>query len=217
MPGNVPKISVPYLAAAFRYIEDPLGVSFSSWKGRCACIIGKLCSHGNIRKSPNLYEADTPKVRDFVEHRRTDTGANLCLVSPKTENESPVPQECLESAMRVLVADDSGVMRKMIIRSLEAIDITDIVEACDGAEAFSIFQTDCFDLILTDWNMPEKTGLELIQDVRGSGSDIPIIMITTVEQRDAVATAYEAGVNDFLTKPFTTDDLLAKIETHVSC
>lgn len=119
--------------------------------------------------------------------------------------------------MRVLVADDSGVMRKMIIRSLEAIDITDIVEACDGAEAFSIFQTDCFDLILTDWNMPEKTGLELIQDVRGSGSDIPIIMITTVEQRDAVATAYEAGVNDFLTKPFTTDDLLAKIETHVSC
>ncbi|MFO0925357.1 MAG: response regulator [Pirellulales bacterium] len=118
--------------------------------------------------------------------------------------------------MRVLVADDSGVMRKMIIRSLEAIDITDIVEACDGAGRFDLSNR----LLRSHLDRLEharKDGLELIQDVRGSESDIPIMPITTVEQRDAVATAYEAGVNDFLTKPFTTDDLLIESGRTFAC
>ncbi len=119
--------------------------------------------------------------------------------------------------MRILVADDSGVMRKLIVRSLQSIGFDNTVEANDGCEALDLFLSDSFDLVLTDWNMPNKTGLELVQAIRSSGSLVPVIMITTVEQKDAIATALESGVNDLLTKPFTTEDLLASIENLVAC
>ena len=62
--------------------------------------------------------------------------------------------------MKVLVADDSGVMRKIIIRALNACGVTDIVEAGDGAEAIAKFGETSVDLVMTDWNMPNKTGLD---------------------------------------------------------
>mgnify|MGYP002623486216 CR=1 FL=1 len=112
---------------------------------------------------------------------------------------------------KVLVADDSGVIRKIVVRALNACGVTDIVEAGDGAEALTQFQQQPFDLVLTDWNMPNKTGLELIQDIRGGGSDVPIIMITTEAEKKAVLQAIQAGVSDYLTKPFEADALREKI------
>ena len=104
--------------------------------------------------------------------------------------------------MKVLVADDSGIMRKIIIRYLNSVGITDIVEAANGQEAIDKFKETPVDLILTDWNMPEKSGLDVVVEIRATGSQVPIIMVTTEAQKGQVIAAIQAGVNDYLTKPF---------------
>ena len=118
-------------------------------------------------------------------------------------------------SLKVLVADDSGVMRKIIIRSLNSCGINDIVEAVDGAEALLKFGEKPFDLVMTDWNMPNKSGLELVQELRASGSKVPIIMITTEAELGRVKEAIEAGVNDYLAKPFDNEVLRQKIDKFV--
>ena len=115
-------------------------------------------------------------------------------------------------SIRALIADDSGVMRKIIVRAATAAGIQDIVEAVDGADAVAKFGEGHFDLVLTDWNMPNKTGLEVIQEIRATGSSVPIIMVTTEGEKASVLQAIQAGVSDYLTKPFEADALLAKIE-----
>lgn len=117
--------------------------------------------------------------------------------------------------MKVLVVDDSGVMRKIIIRSLNAVGVTDVVEAGDGQEGFSQFQSHQFDMVLTDWNMPVRNGLEFVTDIRKSGSKVPIMMITTEGQRSQVILAIQAGVTDYLVKPFEKESLRAKLEKYV--
>lgn len=118
--------------------------------------------------------------------------------------------------MKVLVVDDSGVMRKIIIRSLNAVGVIDIVEAGDGQEAFDLFKSESFDLVLTDWNMPVRNGLELVTDIRSTGSKVPIMMVTTEAQKTQVITAIQAGVTDYLTKPFENDTLRKKLDKYVS-
>ena len=117
--------------------------------------------------------------------------------------------------MRVLVADDSGIMRKIIIRSLNSVGVTDIVEAADGQEAINAYNSE-IDLILTDWNMPNKSGLDVVNEIRGQGSTVPIIMVTTEAQKGQVIAAIQAGVSDYLTKPFEADDLRAKLDKFVT-
>lgn len=117
---------------------------------------------------------------------------------------------------KVLVADDSGTMRKIIIRSLNALSITDIVEAVDGDEAWTLFQEESFDIVLTDWNMPGKTGLEVVQAIRATGSKVPIVLITTEGEKSRVLSAIQAGVSDYLVKPFDKDTLCSKLEKHLS-
>ncbi len=117
---------------------------------------------------------------------------------------------------KVLVADDSRTMRKIIIRSLVAVgvDENDVTQAGDGEEAVSLFQPGSFDLVLTDWNMPGKTGIEVIEEVRKQDTSVPIIMITTEAERGRVLKAIEAGVSDYLVKPFESDQLREKLEKH---
>jgi len=118
--------------------------------------------------------------------------------------------------MKVLVADDSGIMRKIIIRSLNSVGVTDIVEAANGQVAIDKFKQTPVDLILTDWNMPEKSGLDVVVEIRATGSQVPIIMVTTEAQKGQVIAAFQAGVNDYLTKPFEADDLRAKLDKFVT-
>ncbi len=114
--------------------------------------------------------------------------------------------------LKVLVVDDSRTMRKIIILSLEAIVVPDAIQAADGNEAFSLFEQRKFDLIITDWNMPEKNGLELLKDIRKSNAEVPVFMVTTEAEKGRVTEAIQAGVNDYLVKPFTPDALREKIE-----
>jgi len=119
-------------------------------------------------------------------------------------------------SLRVLVADDSGTMRKIILRSLSAVGIPSAVEAADGNEAVQIFIPGHFDLVLTDWNMPGKTGLEVTQEIRAQDPKVPIIMITTEAEKQRVVAAIQAGVTDYLVKPFTPDMLQEKLEKHMA-
>ncbi len=113
---------------------------------------------------------------------------------------------------KVLLADDSSTMRKIILRSLNAVGYSDVTEAADGEEALQVFGQEQFDLVLTDWNMPKKTGLELIRDIRQSNTTVPIIMITTEAEKTRVLEAVQAGVSDYLVKPFDAETLRAKLE-----
>ena len=119
-----------------------------------------------------------------------------------------------EDQMKVLVADDSGVMRKIIVRALNGCGMTDIVEAKDGKEGWNLFQAEQIDCVLTDWNMPEMNGLELLKAIRGSGSEVPVIMITTEGEKAKVLEAIHAGVTDYLCKPFEQEDLMAKLDKY---
>jgi two-component system, chemotaxis family, chemotaxis protein CheY len=115
---------------------------------------------------------------------------------------------------RVLVADDSTTMRRIILRSLQAVGVPEAVEAADGAEAVRLFKPGEFDLVLTDWNMPNKTGLEVIQEIRKLDQKVKIIMVTTQSEKSRVLEAINAGVSDYLVKPFSADMLREKLEKH---
>ena len=117
-----------------------------------------------------------------------------------------------QMSARVLVADDSSTMRKIILRSLQAVGVPEATEAADGSEAVALFKPGEFDLVLTDWNMPGKTGLEVVAEVRQQDADVPIIMITTEAEKGRVLQAIQAGVSDYLVKPFTADTLREKLE-----
>ncbi|UUO08761.1 MULTISPECIES: response regulator [Blastopirellula] len=115
---------------------------------------------------------------------------------------------------RVLVADDSSTMRKIILRSLQAVGVPNATEAADGDEALKIFKPGDFDLVLTDWNMPGKNGLEVVQEIRKIDKDVKIMMVTTEAEKTRVLEAIQAGVSDYLVKPFTADTLREKLEKH---
>jgi two-component system chemotaxis response regulator CheY len=115
--------------------------------------------------------------------------------------------------MRVLLADDSGTMRTIMRRSLESLGVTGAVEAADGLQAIELFKAgNGFDLVLTDWNMPGKTGIEVAREIRAVDANVPIVMVTTEAEKTRVLEAIEAGVSDYLVKPFTTDTLRKKLE-----
>jgi two-component system, chemotaxis family, chemotaxis protein CheY len=111
----------------------------------------------------------------------------------------------------VLVADDSGTMRKIIGRSLLALGVQNVVEAKDGEEAVTLFKNGGIDLVLTDWNMPGKNGLQVITEIRSLNKDVPIIMITTEAEKRRVLEAIQAGVSDYIIKPFEGQMLQDKL------
>ncbi len=118
--------------------------------------------------------------------------------------------------MKFLVADDSGVMRKIIIRSLNACGVSDIVEAADGMAGWETFQTEPIDFVLTDSSMPQMSGLELLKEIRGSGSQIPVIMVTTEGEKAKVIEAIQAGVTDCIRKPFEREELRNKLDKYLA-
>ncbi len=118
--------------------------------------------------------------------------------------------------MRVLIVDDSAAMRNIIMRCLETLQVTNVAEACDGQEAWTLFQTGGFDLILSDWSMPHMNGLELLIEVRRQDPDIPFLMITSESDRARVVSAIQAGVSDYVVKPLNVNALKHKLENWIT-
>jgi two-component system chemotaxis response regulator CheY len=115
--------------------------------------------------------------------------------------------------MKVLIVDDSAVMRKVIIRELLKMSIaqTDIAEAPDGLVGLELASQQPFDLILMDWNMPGMLGIDVVRQLRAGGITTPIMMVTTEGEKTNVVTAIQAGANNYLVKPFTPEDFAAKV------
>ena len=118
--------------------------------------------------------------------------------------------------MKVLLADDSGTMRTIQKRCLSKLGVEDVVEAEDGRQALEFFEKGTFDVVLSDWNMPNMDGLALLTEIRRRNKEIPVIMITTEAERARVVAAIQAGCSDYLVKPFTPDGLKEKLEKWVA-
>lgn len=115
--------------------------------------------------------------------------------------------------MKVLVLDDSKTMLRIITNTLKKLGYENAVTAKDGAEGLEKYnETQDFDIILTDWNMPNVNGLEFVKAVRKQNQDIPIVMITTEGGKREVIIALKAGVNNYIVKPFTPQVLKSKLE-----
>src|ERR1700739_4807422 len=110
-----------------------------------------------------------------------------------------------------LIIDDSSVMRKIVERSLRqaGINLTQVFEAGNGAEALAVLQANKVDLILCDVNMPVMDGLEFIKQLPGvaNAKDVPVVMITTEGSEGHVVQALSAGARGFIRKPFTADQV----------
>ncbi len=114
---------------------------------------------------------------------------------------------------KVIFVEDSPTMRRIIANSLNKIGITSITEAENGVDALDKIDAQDYDMIITDWNMPEMNGEELVKTLREKDKfkKTPILMITTRGMQDDVMTAIKIGVNGYIVKPFTPEVLKKKI------
>ncbi|WP_243545985.1 chemotaxis response regulator CheY [Pseudodesulfovibrio tunisiensis] len=119
-----------------------------------------------------------------------------------------------DTSMRILVVDDFSTMRKIIKNILRQLGFTNIVEADDGTTAWDVLNKDNIDFIVSDWNMPKMSGIELLRKVRGSEeyADIPFLMVTAEAQQENIIEAVQAKVSNYIVKPFTPETLAQKIE-----
>jgi two-component system, chemotaxis family, chemotaxis protein CheY len=118
--------------------------------------------------------------------------------------------------LTVLIVDDFLTMRRIVRKILRDLDFQNILEAEDGTAALDILKTTKVDLIVSDWNMPKMTGLELLKEVRGNDSfkDTPFLMVTAEAQKENIVEAVKARVSNYIVKPFTAailEEKLAKI------
>jgi two-component system, chemotaxis family, chemotaxis protein CheY len=117
------------------------------------------------------------------------------------------------STLRILIVDDSPTMRRILVNTVQKAGYSDIKEAGDGKEALAMLMGGVYDLLMTDWNMPNMNGLELVQAVRLDDKlkNIPILMVTTKNMKEDIVNAIKAGVNGYIVKPFDAKTLFAKI------
>jgi two-component system chemotaxis response regulator CheY len=115
--------------------------------------------------------------------------------------------------MTILVVDDYKTMLRILRNLLRQLNFSNIEEASDGAEALQMLRKSPFGLIISDWNMEPMTGIQLLREVRGDGKlkHIPFIMITAESKSENVVAAKEAGVSNYIVKPFNAETLKSKI------
>ena len=116
--------------------------------------------------------------------------------------------------MRFLVVDDSSTMRRVIINTLNNLGHTECHEAVNGREGLERLATTSVDMVITDWNMPEMSGLEFARAIRATDAtrSLPILMVTANASEGDIAEALEAGVTNYVVKPFTPASIKEKIE-----
>ena len=120
----------------------------------------------------------------------------------------------IDKSMNVLIVDDYKTMLRIIRNLLKQIDFNNVEEACDGTDALVKLRAGNFGLVISDWNMAPMTGLELLQEVRQDPrlKTLPFIMITAESKTENVVAAKQAGVSNYIVKPFNAETLRDKIE-----
>ena len=117
--------------------------------------------------------------------------------------------------MKILAVDDFSTMRRIVKNLLRQLGYNNVSEAEDGAMALGLLQKEPFDFVISDWNMPNMTGLELLKAIRADSNlkDIPVLLITAEALKENVVAAVKAGANGYIVKPFTPDTLQGKIDS----
>ncbi|MCB1153573.1 MAG: response regulator [Deltaproteobacteria bacterium] len=120
----------------------------------------------------------------------------------------------VNSEMKILVVDDFATMRRIVKDLLRQCGFTNIVEANDGSTALQMIYSDQVELIISDWNMPKMTGLELLRAVRHDPitQHLPFLMITAEADAERVVQAIRSGVTNYIVKPFSADVLQKKLD-----
>ncbi len=115
--------------------------------------------------------------------------------------------------MKILIVDDFSTMRRIVRNLLKQLSFNNVDEAEDGDVALEKLKEGSYDFVITDWNMPNMTGLELLKAIRSDDNlkALPVLLITAEAEKENVVLAAEAGVNDYIVKPFTGDVLQQKI------
>ena len=120
---------------------------------------------------------------------------------------------------KFLIVDDSSTMRRIVVNTLKSLGYSDYVEAEDGKVAFDkLTADDSINFVITDWNMPVMTGLELTRAIRANDKTkgLPILMVTTRGIKEDIVQALQARVNNYVVKPFTPQILKDKIDLVLS-
>ena len=113
----------------------------------------------------------------------------------------------IDPNIKILIVDDFSTMRKIIRNILTQLGFKNILEADDGTTALEILKKEKVDLIISDWNMPKMSGLELLKAVRSDENlkDIPFVMVTAEAQKENILEAIKYKVNQYIVKPFTPE------------
>ncbi|WP_455692697.1 chemotaxis response regulator CheY [Acidithiobacillus thiooxidans] len=120
----------------------------------------------------------------------------------------------IDTAIKYLVVDDFATMRRVVRSQLRELGIQNIDEAEDGQDALGKLQNGDFGFIVTDWNMPNMQGIDLLRAIRSDTrlKHLPVLMVTAENKRENILEAAQAGVNGYIVKPFTADVLKEKLE-----
>ena len=120
----------------------------------------------------------------------------------------------MDPNMKILVVDDFSTMRRIIKNLLRDLGFNNTEEADDGETALPMLRNGRFDFLVTDWNMPGMTGIELLKEVRLDEKlkTLPVLMVTAEAKREQIVEAAQAGVNGYVVKPFTAQTLQEKID-----
>ncbi|MBZ0071778.1 MAG: chemotaxis response regulator CheY [Thiohalobacteraceae bacterium] len=120
----------------------------------------------------------------------------------------------MDKNMKILIVDDFSTMRRIIKNLLRDLGFNNTQEADDGNTALPMLQSGNFDFLVTDWNMPGMTGIDLLKAVRADAklASLPVLMVTAEAKKDQIVEAAQAGVNGYIVKPFTAITLKEKID-----
>jgi two-component system chemotaxis response regulator CheY len=120
----------------------------------------------------------------------------------------------LDTNMKVLIVDDFATMRKIVRNILGQIGIKNVDEADDGSTALPKLKQNKYDIVISDWNMPKMTGLDLLKAIRADENlkSLPFLMVTAEALKDNIVAAAQAGINDYVVKPFTAATLEEKLK-----
>ncbi len=120
----------------------------------------------------------------------------------------------MNTSIKVLIVDDFATMRRILKNILKQLGFKNLLEADDGTTALESLERNDIDLIISDWNMPKMTGLELLKAVRVSQkyAKVPFLMVTAEAQKQNVIEAVQAGVSNYVVKPFTAEAISEKLE-----
>jgi two-component system, chemotaxis family, chemotaxis protein CheY len=116
--------------------------------------------------------------------------------------------------LKFLVVDDFSTMRRIVRNLLKEVGITNVEEAEDGAAALATLRAGKFDFVVSDWNMPNMTGIQLLREIRADATlkHLPVLMVTAEAKKENIVEAAQAGANGYVVKPFTAATLDEKLQ-----